>query len=101
MSKPAWKQVYRALEHGPAKDRCKNKEMIKKFPKEIEDFANTFVAMQDKRHRADYDPGAKFVKSEVILDHLVVEGAIENFKKASVADRRAFCVYVLLRPQRS
>jgi uncharacterized protein (UPF0332 family) len=30
-SDEAWRQVYRALEHGIAKDRCKNKAAIKKF----------------------------------------------------------------------
>jgi len=45
-SKPAWRQVYRALDHGFAKNSCRNQEFIKKFPKDIEDFANSFVSMQ-------------------------------------------------------
>jgi len=100
ISKPAWKQVYRALEHGWAKDRCKQTAIIKRFPKEIEDFANTFVSLQEKRHRADYDPTARFAKSEVIADLFLVEDAIKAFKTVSQADRRAFCVFLLLRPPR-
>ena len=96
-SDEAWRQVYRSLEHGPAKDRCKDSGMIKKFPKEIEDFSNTFVAMQAKRHDADYDPFKRFVKSEVELDIVVVEQAIQKFKAAKTKDRRAFCAYVLLK----
>jgi hypothetical protein len=42
---------------------------VTKFPKEIEDFANAFLAMQDKRHSADYDPHAKFTKSEVLTEY--------------------------------
>ena len=95
-SDEAWRQVYRSLEHTAAKDRCKH-NMIHKFPKPIEDFANTFVTMQDKRHQADYDPSARFVKSSVEFDIVLVEQAIKNFKSANVKDRRAFCAYVLLK----
>ena len=40
-SNRAWRQVYRALEHGSAKNACKNHHTLKLFPKDIEDFANT------------------------------------------------------------
>ena len=36
-SEPAWRQVYRALEHGKARKQCERKRYIGKFPKEIED----------------------------------------------------------------
>jgi len=74
--------------------------MISKFPKEIEDFANQFHAMQIKRHQADYDPDASFLKSEVVQDILTVERTIGAFKKVSPKDRRAFAAYVLFRPRR-
>ena len=41
-SKHAWRQAYRALEHGHTKSRCIDQRFIKKFPPEIEDFANQF-----------------------------------------------------------
>jgi hypothetical protein len=97
----AWRQVYRSLEHGATKDRCKDGSMIKKFPKPIEDFANAFVQLQDRRHSADYDPMASFTKVQVAADILLVEGAIAAFKSAPLKDRRAFCAYVLLRKPRS
>lgn len=93
----AWRQVYRALEHGNAKSRCNNSGMIKKFPKQIEDFANLFVQMQVKRHSADYDPFEIFVKSVVENDIDQVEQAIKDFNLAPKSDRLAFCAYVLLR----
>jgi len=96
-SKAAWRQVYRALEHGIAKSKCKKREVMKKFPKEIEDFANMFVTMQEKRHSADYDPFMQFTKSEVSADIVSVKIAIARFKLASTKDRRAFCAYVLLK----
>lgn len=44
-SEAAWRQVYRALEHGPAKTKCKKRQIIRKFPKEIEDFASRFAEL--------------------------------------------------------
>jgi hypothetical protein len=99
-SRPAWRQVYRSLDHGHAKNQCKNQQMVKKFPKEIEDFANTFVQLQEKRHIADYDPKAKFAKSGVQSDIIIAYVAIETFNSAKRADRRAFCVYVLLKERK-
>lgn len=94
-SLPAWKQVYRSLQHGAAKNACGQGEVLGKFPKEIEDFANHFVSMQKKRHAADYDPLAKFTKSEVTTDIETTEFVIREFSKAKVKDRRAFAALVL------
>ena len=54
-SEQAWRQTYRALQHGPARERCAHRN-IEWFPNEIQDLANVFVNMQTKRHSADYDP---------------------------------------------
>lgn len=98
-SQSAWRQTYRALEHGVAKNAC-NDGKIALFPNQIQDFANAFVTMQEKRHAADYDPAAKFVKSAVAQDILTARQAIEDFAQAPLKDRRAFCVFVILRPGR-
>ena len=52
--------------------------------------------MQQKRHDADYDPDAAFVKSEVLASISEAEAAIQRFGEAPLRDRRAFAVYVLL-----
>lgn len=96
-SEEAWKQVYRSLDHKFAKDRCIDKLMLKKFPKQIEDFANHFVTLQGKRHSADYDPGASFTKLEVTTDIAIAEQAILDFSSVPAKHRRAFCAYVLLK----
>jgi uncharacterized protein (UPF0332 family) len=96
-SKHAWKQVYRAIDHGTTKNACLNGSIITKFPKSIEDFANTFVTMQNKRHAADYDPEARFTKSDVQQDIIVVRKTITAFNGASRKDRLAFCAYVLFK----
>ena len=94
-SRPAWRQTYRALQHTTARNRCR-RNTINRFPFAIQDFAETFVVMQVKRHRADYDPGAIFRKSNVIQDIEEAEDVIMLFNKVPRADRRAFAIYVLL-----
>ena len=94
-SEPAWRQVYRALEHGAAQQRCNRPAMMQKFPAEIQDFAGKFVLMQQKRHRADYDPEASYDKDTVLQDIIAVAEAIAKLRQAPVKDRRAFAVYLL------
>lgn len=95
-SKPAWLQVYRALNHTKAKQKCDNDKVVVKFPNDIQDFANVFVSMQIKRHTADYDPGAKAFKSAVIADIKAAEDAMAKFNAVPAKDRRAFAVWVLM-----
>lgn len=71
--------------------------MIKKFSKEIQDFANLFATMQEKRHEADYDPDARFAVSEIETDIGAVESAIADLVSAPIRHRRAFAVWVLLK----
>jgi len=94
-SHPAWRQTYRALQHTTARNRCR-RDTINRFPADIRNFAKLFVSMQVKRHSADYDPGAKFLKSDVIQDIDESEDAIKRFSEVPRADRRAFAIYVLL-----
>lgn len=96
-SEAAWQQVYRALEHGSARTKCRNRKMMGKFPKIIEDFANAFVELQVKRHSADYDPFAKFNADEVSADIDLAADAIAGVKSAPEKHRRAFCAYILFK----
>ena len=68
-----------------------------KFPVEIQDFANQFVAMQSKRHVADYDPETTLNKSTVLADLFAAENTIQQFNSAPIKDRRAFAAYVLFK----
>lgn len=98
-SKPAWRQVYRSLEHGHAKSACMHDKMGG-FPPEIQDFANMFRSMQEKRHKADYDPQEKVYKSAVLLDIEQVKLAIQRFELSPLKDRRAFAAFVLFKQPR-
>ena len=97
-SNPAWRQTYRALEHGVARERCARKE-IDRFPDGIQDFAAAFIKAQAIRHTADYDPlpNPRFNKSDVAQDVRAAEYAIRRLRQSSARDKRAFAIYVLLR----
>jgi uncharacterized protein (UPF0332 family) len=95
-SDAAWRQTYRALEHGFAKSACRD-GLISRFPQAIEDFATTFVALQEKRHAADYDPAIRLGKSEVAADIATARDAIMAFSAAPISDRRAFAAHVLFK----
>ena len=95
-SKHAWRQVYRALKHGPARARCRDKQTLSQFPEEIRDFAGVFASLQEKRELADYDPWPReLTKGEVFLDLIVVYGSLVRFRDVPIKDRRAFAVFLL------
>ena len=86
--------MYRALDHARVKRQCA-KQIITKFPQEIQNFAGHFVMMQAQRHMADYDPLEQFYRSSVAQLVEETKSAITEFKMADSDDRRAFAVFVL------
>ena len=99
-SQPAWRQTYRALEHGHARNQCSNRSVLSEFPSQIQAFAQRFIDMQRQRHFADYDPEADLYRSEVIRAIDETERAITGLEDADIKHRRAFSVLVLLRLRR-
>ena len=95
-NRSAWRQTYRALQHGATKKRCERRQIMMEFPAGIRDFAEMFVVMQSKRHLADYDPYAEFNKSDVVRDIAETEEVIERFSGVPAKHRRAFAIHVLL-----
>ena len=95
-SQPAWRQAYRALDHGQTRRRCNNSAIMSRFPQEIQDFGRMFAYAQRQRHEADYDPEATFTRNEVL--QLVEEARRKTaqFNEADNKDRRAFAAYVTL-----
>jgi hypothetical protein len=90
----AWRRLYRAIEHGGAKRRCAEVVALK-FPPEIVRCANAFVALQEVRHSADYDPGYSISQREAKDIVGQAERAIKDLKSAPRKDRRAFAVLIL------
>lgn len=75
--------------------------MMDRFPVDVQDFGSLFVEMQRKRHTADYDPDARFTKSDVVKDIDRVRDVIARFSDVATKDRRAFAIYILLDHRRS
>ncbi len=97
----AWLQVYRALEHGNIWNGCNHKDMMKKFPDDIQDFANVFLELKEKREDADYNPNARFYKSDVTKLINKAEIIIQGFNDCTYKDKRAFVTYVLFKKNRN
>ncbi len=72
-----------------------NQNMMKRFPPEIQQFADPFCRAQIERHAADYGPEGHFVRDDVALIAVEAYAAIINFRRMPVKDRRAFAVYLL------
>ena len=96
-SQQAWRQTYRALNHSSIRRRISRRE-FRLFPSEMQDFADVFISMQAKRHKADYDPDPdiQFTKSDALSDIRKAEEVIIQYGKTSRSDRRAFAIYLLL-----
>ena len=96
----AWRQAYRALEHGYARSQCSHSDILsgnQKFSQQIQYFISSFTDMQRKRHQADYDPVGRWSKSDVLDDLDNAADASDEFEAAPLKDRRAFAVFVLLK----
>ena len=99
-SQPAWEQTYRALEHGHARQQCRNTSVMARFPQVVQDFAAWFVDVQRHRHYADYAPVTAFTRTEVVRMVNATENIIAQFNAAPTRDRRAFAIYALFRVRR-
>ena len=95
-SKGAWAQTYRALGHNEARNKCKNQNMMRRFPDEINRFADVFCTMQFKREEADYNPDSRLALVDAAFALLDAEDAINEFRNVDRKDRLAFAVYLLI-----
>ena len=94
---PEWHQVYRALEHGKAKQACQQQGVMQMFPREVRTFGDTFVDLQKARQQADYAHEGQYLKPDVFAIITRAEDAINQFEQADVRHRRGFAVHVLFK----
>jgi len=92
----AWAQVYRALEHGFAKNACKQIRSFD-FSDNIIRCADTFVRLQELRHKADYDPKERYGLVYACFVISLAESGLAALRNAPRAERRAFAVQLLLK----
>ena len=93
----AWRQAYRALEHGYARQRCERARRETRFDVEVQILADYFPAIQHLRHQADYDPDKIFVQQEILSTVAEASARVDIFRSALPRERRAFAVYILMR----
>ena len=97
-TRQAWRQTYRALDHGRIRRQCterRPKRVLSRFPQEIQDFAEQIARLQRIRHLADYDPFEHFSRSEVSQFIEETKTVIAEFREVGRDHRRAFSVFVL------
>ena len=99
---PAWHRTYRALEHGRARNECRQVRTMPEFPVEVRDFAEAFVTLQGARQEADYALDTPAYQQSDVVGYIVsAEIAIRQFEQAAVDARRSFVAHVLFRQRSS
>ncbi|MCY4260653.1 MAG: hypothetical protein OXC91_10375 [Rhodobacteraceae bacterium] len=96
-SQMAWRQVYRAVDHGHAKTQCMNQGVMCQFPPEIQRFAVKLIELQNRRHQADYDPLSSFTRADVWTETDATRTVIKELKNSSIKDKRAFAAWTALK----
>ena len=91
----AWLRAYRAIEHRSASQRMN--QQAGNMSAASQNFGAAFLFLQEQRHRADYDPEARFRRSEVVNLISRAETAIQILLTADASERRTLAAIVLLR----
>jgi hypothetical protein len=92
----AWRHVYRSFEHGFAKNACGMVRNLS-FSDDIVSCADSFISLQEYRHKADYDPYYTVTRPQAFAFIEQAKQAIEALEKAKHKDRTAFAVQLLLK----
>ncbi len=81
------KVVCEALRVPTLKDKCKRPSRRTAVGQYMLDFVEIFPSRQDARHRADYDPSAKFLPSNVLVLINLGVSAIAAFDRATLDEQ--------------
>ena len=91
-----WRRVYRALNHGPCAKVCNSGEVRALSPM-VRKLTDLVPDLKSRRDAADYDPAARFTKSEVLTDIATTKAAMDSFDQAPNQDQRTLAVLLLFR----
>ena len=92
---PGWARIYRALDHGAAKDRLLQHRSAASFG--VQHFGLVFSVLQENRHLADYDPNARFYRDDTLSLIDRAEDAIRAFLSTGELERRELAAVILMR----
>jgi hypothetical protein len=93
----AWVRVYRALDHGFAKNALSQK-IVQTLGADAKMFADAFIELQEKRHAADYDPRPFPVGRRATQGYVqLARTAITALDRLSAEKRRIMATVVLFK----
>ena len=81
---PRYTLLYRALEHGRARQAFEKVSKDAVASIEARTIASAFLVLQQARHTADYDPSERFYVSDVLSLFLEAEAAIGTLRAGFV-----------------
>jgi hypothetical protein len=95
----AWRRTYRALEHGPAKAALLELSRRNNDPS-LARLSEAFVALQQFRHDADYDPHQRYAVGSDGPCIVIAQMGIDAAAKLSADIRMELATSLLLRTRR-
>ena len=108
---PRYALVYRSVQHKALQNLCKGvaksnlptkyQDHVPKggFGADLEAFANTVVELQEKRHKADYDPLYRASISDAVLAVATGRTALSLLTNANRTRKKAFLSLVVFSPR--
>ena len=91
----AWRQLYRAADHRPTRNKLTQASLGGRFSVAIRNFGEVFAYVQQARHSADYDFSSEFHAANVTVLINRVEIAITDFNQTPDDIRRDLAVHIL------
>jgi uncharacterized protein (UPF0332 family) len=98
-NRPGYGLIYRGFNHTRMKAVCAALDVARLSPslqrqlgitvvsQHMREFASDFVALQEARNRADYDPRAEFFHSDTVSVVAQAELALRRFERAAADER--------------
>ena len=86
MSAYAWERVYRRLDH--VRTRNNLRAVLSLLSPSGENFASTFIELQDLRQEADYDPNFTITHLNTVNTIARAETAVRDFAQLTQEERR-------------
>ncbi len=103
--------AYRSVDHAALRELCSQAMKLtlsdrwarhappRGFGPNIAAFAETVIDLQAKRLEADYNPDARFKRSDALVAVDRARRALVRFRKASARRQRAFLALLIFRPR--